>query len=129
MQYRINIRALRAFCTSVIILVVSLGFAVPVQAVTSHDSSIQSMEITDPACTKDNVEDHHHQIETDCCEKQPCPQDMDCGIDCVAQQVGSTALLKEYLPSLYQDKSEIIAPIVLASHAYMTAFDAPPPRN
>jgi len=129
MQVWPNIKALKACCVSVVMLAVSFGFAVPVQAGAHNETGIQSMDIADLACSKDNVEDYHHQVGTDCCEKQPCPQDMDCGIDCVAHSVGTTALLKEYLPSLHQDKSEILAPIVLASHAYMTAFDAPPPRN
>ncbi|MCF6292247.1 MAG: hypothetical protein L3J04_02505 [Robiginitomaculum sp.] len=128
MQYQLNIHALKAIFTSLVIVVISLGFAFPVQALVYDQSSIQSMEITDQACSKDSSESHH-TAETDCCDKQPCPQDMDCGIDCVAHSVGATALLKTYLPSLHQDKSEVIAPIVLASYAYLLAFDAPPPRN
>lgn len=124
MQYQLNIHALKAIFTSLVIVVVSLGFAIPVQALVYDQSAVQSMESTDRDCTKDSSESHH-TAGTDCCDKQPCPQDMDCGIDCVAHSVGATVLLKTYLPN----KSEVIAPIVLASYAYLSAFDAPPPRN
>jgi hypothetical protein len=127
MQYQLDMRFLKAIFTSFVIIAVSFGFAFPTQAATYTEAKNHSMEATGVFCTSDT--EGHHQVETDCCDKQLCPQDMDCGIDCVAQQVGSTALLKAYILGLHQDKSGVRSHIVIGAFAYLTAFDAPPPRG
>ncbi|MBL4616133.1 MAG: hypothetical protein JKY46_00415 [Robiginitomaculum sp.] len=127
MQYQLDMRFLKAIFTSFVIIAVSFAFAFPAQAATYAEANTHSMEATEAFCTSDTEGDH--QVETDCCDKQPCPQNMDCGIDCVAQQVGSTALLKAYILGLHQDKSGVRSHIVKDAFAYLIAFDAPPPRG
>ncbi|PHR58027.1 MAG: hypothetical protein COA47_10995 [Robiginitomaculum sp.] len=128
-----DIRALKAFCTSCLLILVSLGLALPAAANSITASSV-SFETASSGLAQHSCAFHQkatdHQMMMDCCDgNDSCSDDMTCAKSCVSSNVLTSFVLPSTGLEVFAAIAKSSLPQIKSTISWSIALDAPPPRG
>jgi len=128
MKFSPSIRRAKAFFAALLIVLVSLGLAVPAQAIAGNASPTQMGNAVHSNTSGMAMTRSNEAMDMDCCDDQSCPDHMDCGGMCLSHCTGLSVFVIPPYSVLLRAKMSVTAPKEGRWSSASIQIISPPPR-